>query len=63
MNAQLVIQALALVNGLIKMAGDSQEYRAAIAKALAEGRDITEDELVTAENDAFAAIDAARGDN
>jgi len=50
-------QAVTLINAAILLAGNSEKYRALIASAVAEGRDITEEELGQLSADAQSAID------
>lgn len=53
----VVTQAVSLLNAAITLAGNSEKYRNLIATAVAEGRDITDDELAELRNDAQEAID------
>lgn len=62
MNANIIVQAVTLINALIDLLNVSKEYRATIALAIAEGRQITESELDTAAKDAQSAIDEALED-
>lgn len=58
-NALAIADALALLNAAIVAAGNFEKTRSTIAKAVAEGRDITDAELAQAASDLDAAIDAA----
>ena len=59
MNAKAISDALALLNTAIAAAGNAEKYRAVIAQAVAEGRDVSDTELAQAAGDLDAAIDAA----
>ena len=62
MNSNIIIQAVTLINALIDLLNVSKEYRDTIAKAIAEGRQITESELDAAVESAQAAIEDALKD-
>lgn len=53
----VISRAVSLLNAALMLAGNSEKYRALIARAVAEGRDITEEELVQLSADAQYAID------
>jgi hypothetical protein len=42
-----ISNALALINGLISASAHTEEYRQMVAKAIAEGRDISDEELAS----------------
>lgn len=57
-DAVLVISRLiTAIDAAIRLAGNSQKYREIVAKAVAEGRPLTESELDALRDDAQAAID------
>lgn len=53
----VVTRAVTLLNAAITLAGNSKKYRALIAKAINENRDITDAELSQLASDAQEAID------
>lgn len=53
----MVTRAVALLNAALALVGNSEKYRALIAKAIAEDRDITDAELEQLSADADEAID------
>jgi hypothetical protein len=61
-DASTISSALALINGLISASAHTEEYRQMVAKAIAEGRDINDEELAavaTRVQDELAAAQAA----
>jgi hypothetical protein len=50
-------QAVTLLNAAVLLAGNSEKYRALVANAVAEGRDITNSELEQLSDGAQSAID------
>lgn len=50
--------AAILIDLALKAALQIQQYQLAVAKANAEGRDVTDDELAAARSAAVAAVDA-----
>ena len=58
----IVAKTIGVLNGLISLTANAQQYRAAIADAIKEGRDLTEDELDILESQAYDAIAEARKD-
>jgi hypothetical protein len=58
-NTAAIVDALALLNAAIATAANADKYRAVVAQAVAEGRDVSDDELAQASTDLGAAIDAA----
>lgn len=53
----VITRAVALLNAAIILTGNSEKYRALIAKAVEENRDITDEELAGLGDDAQDAID------
>jgi hypothetical protein len=53
----VISRVVSLLNAALILAGNSEKYRALIASAVAEGRDITEEELEHLSADAQSAID------
>jgi hypothetical protein len=53
----VITRGIALLNAAILLAGNSEKYRALIAKAVSEDRDITEAELQQLSDDADDAIE------
>lgn len=53
----VISRAVSLLNAALLLAGNSEKYRALIASAVSEGRDITDDELEQLGADAQDAID------
>lgn len=53
----VVTRLISAVNAVITLAGNSQKYRDLIAKAIAENRDLSDDELLQLRKDAQGAID------
>ena len=61
-----ISNALALINGLISASAHTEEYRQMVAKAIAEGRDISDEELEAVAKrvgDALAQAQAAAQTN
>lgn len=54
--------AVSLINGLISLSENSAKYRQMVANAVADGRDITVEELDSLEAEARQAIEEARLD-
>jgi len=57
--ADTIATAVTLLNALISAAQNAEKYRAAVAHAVAEGRDISNDELAQAAQDLDSAIESA----
>lgn len=55
--ALLVARLISAIDAAIRLAGNGQKYREIVAKAVAEGRPLTEFELDALRDDAQAAID------
>jgi len=58
-NDRLVQGALTALNVALGVAHASEKYRAVVAQAVAQGRDVSDAELEQASADAEAALDAA----
>jgi hypothetical protein len=58
-NTAVIADALALLNAAIATAANADKYRAVVAQAVAEGRDVSDEELAQASADLSASIDAA----
>lgn len=58
----IIAKAIAVVNGLINLSENAEKYRKVVAQAIAEGRDITDQELDQFRSDAAEAIAEARKD-
>jgi hypothetical protein len=54
--------AIGVLNGLISLSENSAKYRNIVANAVAEGRDLSIEELDTLETEAIQAIKEARLD-
>ena len=50
--------AALLINASLQLLTQLQQYQATLAKAAAEGRDVTDEEVAAAKAEAMAAIDA-----
>lgn len=55
--ALLVARLITALDAAIRLAGNTAKYRELVARAVAEGRDLTESELDALRDDAQAAID------
>ncbi|MCK9468218.1 MAG: hypothetical protein M0Q49_02270 [Porticoccaceae bacterium] len=55
--ALLVARLITALDAAIRLANNSAKYRALVAKAVADGRDLTADELDSLQWDAQAAVD------
>lgn len=53
----LVSRLLSAMDIAIRLSENSAQFRAMVAQAIAEGRDLSDEELATLRNDARAAID------
>lgn len=61
MNSLIVIQAaITIINGLIVIGNNSAKFRALVAKAVAEGRNISAEEIKELEQSAIDSIRNAR---
>lgn len=58
-SANTIANAVTLLNALVAAAENADKYRSVVARAVAEGRDISDDELAVAKADLDIAIDAA----
>ena len=56
-----VSQALAVVNTLIALSGNSKHFRAMVARAVEEGRTLSGDELNSLKDEAQGAVDRLGG--
>lgn len=60
LDAANISHYLALLNGLISASAHTEEYRQMVAKAIAEGRDISNDELAAVAQRVQASLDEAQ---
>jgi hypothetical protein len=59
-DASTVSSTLAVINGLISASAHTEEYRQMVAKAIAEGRDISDEELAAVANRIEGALAEAQ---
>lgn len=57
-----LVGAIGVINGLISLSENSARYRKMVADAVAEGRDLSIEDLDTLEKEAVEAIAEARKD-
>lgn len=61
-DALLVIaRLLSAVNVAIQVAGNSEKFRALVAQAVAENRDLSDDEIASLRHDAYDAVNKIGG--
>lgn len=59
---QVINGAISVIDAALMLAGNAQKYRAVVARAIAEGRDLTDAELAELRADAQAAVDRLGGE-